>query len=85
MTNPSHPTPSSCNPAELLACPFCGKTNTLELITAEELANEGEDDPEPWQHPPSWAVICDASQPRGPGGCGGTGGFMPSEDEAVSA
>lgn len=69
----------------LTACPFCGKTDTLILTTAEELANEGEDDPAPWEHSPSWAVICDASKPRGPGGCGAQGGFMPAEAEAIAA
>jgi hypothetical protein len=70
---------------ELKPCPFCGKTNALKLTTAEELANEGEDDPMPWDHSPSWAVICDASKPLGPGGCGASGGFFPTEDDAIAA
>lgn len=69
--------------ADLQPCPFCGKTRALKLTTAEELANEGEDDPLPWQHSESWAVICDGSKPLGPGGCGASGGFMPSQVQAV--
>lgn len=76
MTNEEH---------KLENCPFCGKADTLRLTTAEELANEGEDDPAPWEHSPSWTVICDAARPRGPGGCGASGGFMPSEEEAIAA
>lgn len=69
----------------LKPCPHCGLAHTLELTTAQELAEEGEDDPEPWMQSDSWAVICDASRPSGPGGCGASGGFYPSEAEAVEA
>jgi hypothetical protein len=69
----------------LKCCPFCGKWQTLKLTTAQELAVEGEDEPEPWIHSDSWAVICDASRPKGPGGCGASGGFFPSDDQAVAA
>ena len=67
----------------LKCCPFCGQGHTLKLTTAQEIAEEGEDDPEPWMHSDSWAVICDASKPGGPGGCGANGGFAPTEHEAV--
>ncbi len=69
--------------AALLPCPFCGLTHALKVVSAEELANEGDDDAEPWMHSPSFAVVCDASRPDGPGGCGSQGGFKPTEAEAV--
>ena len=69
----------------LLPCPFCGQAHTMKLTTAQELAEEGEDDPEPWMHSDSFGVLCDASRPGGPGGCGASGGFFPSEREAVDA
>lgn len=69
----------------LKPCPHCGLLHTLKLTTAQELAEEGEDDPEPWMHSDSWAVICDMSRPNGPGGCGASGGFYPSEAEAIEA
>lgn len=69
----------------LLPCPFCGKAHTMKLTTAQELAEEGEDDPEPWMHSDSFGVLCDASHPGGPGGCGASSGFFPSEREAVEA
>lgn len=67
----------------LKPCPFCELHHSLKLTTAEELANEGEDDPEPWTHSDSFAVICDASRPNGPGGCGASGGFKPTAIEAI--
>ncbi len=70
----------------LKACPFCGKQHTLKLTTAQELAEEdGDYDGEFWEHSDSWAVMCDAHRPGGPGGCGASGGFKPSEIEAVQA
>ena len=69
----------------LKCCPFCGKAFTLKLTTAQQLAEEGQDEPEPWLHSEAWAVICDASRPNGPGGCGASGGFFPTEHDAVRA
>ena len=68
---------------QLKCCPFCGHAHALKLTTAQELAEDGEVDPEPWMHSDSWAVMCDASSPNGPGGCGASGGFFPTEAEAV--
>ncbi len=69
----------------LKPCPFCGNLAALKLTTAQELEEEGDDDPGYWEHSDSWAVICDASRPNGPGGCGASGGFFPSEEEAMTA
>jgi hypothetical protein len=70
----------------MMRCPFCGKAHALKLMTAQELAEQDIDyDGEFWGHSDSWAVMCDASRPNGPGGCGASGGFFPSEAEAVAA
>jgi len=67
------------------ACPFCGKYTTLKLMTAQALSEEGDDDPPPWEHSESWAVLCDGSKPGGPGGCGASGGYYPTTHQAVQA
>lgn len=67
---------------EALPCPFCGKQHTLQVISGQELMGE---DQEFWQHSESFGVVCDASTPDGKGGCGATGGFKPTEDEAIEA
>ena len=67
---------------EVLPCPFCGKQHTLQVISGQELMGE---DQEFWQHSESFGVVCDASTPDGKGGCGATGGFKPTEDEAIEA
>ncbi len=68
---------------ELKSCPFCGQQAALKLITAQELAEEGDDDPGPWIEAQCWAVICDGSRPKGPGGCGACGGFAETTEKAV--
>lgn len=66
-------------------CPFCGATHTLKITTAQALAEEDSAyDGEFWEHSDSFAVMCDASKPGGPGGCGASGGFAPSEAEAIA-
>ena len=65
-----------------LPCPFCGKQQTLQVISGQELMGE---DQEFWQHSDSFGVVCDASSPDGKGGCGAMGGFKPTEDEAIEA
>lgn len=67
---------------EALPCPFCGKQQTLQVISGQELMGE---DQEFWQHSDSFGVVCDASSPDGKGGCGAMGGFKPTEDEAIEA
>ena len=63
-----------------LPCPFCGKVETLEIITGAELMD---DDQECWQHSFSFAVICNAANPGGRGGCGAMGGFSATEAGAT--
>lgn len=70
----------------LKPCPFCGKTGPAKITTAQELAEQDSDyDGEFWDHSDSYAVICNASRPNGPGGCGASGGFKPTEAEAIEA
>jgi hypothetical protein len=64
----------------LAQCPFCGKTETLLVVSGRELMD---DEQEYWQHSESFGVVCDASKPGGKGGCGAMGGFMPTEADAV--
>ena len=70
----------------LKLCPFCGKHNTLTLTSSQELAaQDSKYDDEVWEHSDSWAVMCDAHRPGGPGGCGASGGFFATDAEAVAA
>jgi len=67
-------------------CPFCGKGSALKLITSQALAEQDSGyDNEFWGHSESWVMLCDASQPDGFGGCGGSSGFFPTTREAVEA
>ena len=68
--------------AELLPCPFCGKHQTLEVITGRELMDE---DQEYWTHSDSFAVICSAAKPDGKGGCGAAGGFQATKEAAIAS
>jgi hypothetical protein len=69
---------------ELKPCPFCGHSTAPHITTAEELFRDEDDDDE-WPHSESFAIICNASKPKGPGGCGASGGFFPSERLAIEA
>jgi hypothetical protein len=60
-------------------CPHCGKSVAC-VVTAAQM---WPDDPEASDS--SYAVFCDAQRPRGPGGCGASGGFFPTEAEAIAA
>lgn len=77
------PIPPASERERLLPCPFCGLVRSLKVVSAEELASEGDDDPDPWEHSDSYAVVCDASRPDGPGGCGAQGGFKLTVTEAI--
>ena len=65
---------------ELKACPMCGKSVAV-VTTSAEMWPDYEDD----GCADSFAVMCDASAPNGPGGCGASGGFAPTEAKAIAA
>lgn len=69
---------------ELKPCPFCGQQKTLILIPASQYHADDEDDGYSYSHSETYAVMCDASSPGGPGGCGASSGFKPTEAEAVT-
>jgi Restriction alleviation protein Lar len=69
----------------LKPCPFCGATKPLHVTSAAALNCEDEEEFNSWPHSDSYAVMCDATKPRGPGGCGASGGFFPTEDDAIAA
>jgi hypothetical protein len=71
--------------AELLPCPFCGKSSALKVISASELFRDDDDEDDFYQHSESWAVVCSAKSPDGPGGCGAGSGFKPSPEAAIEA
>lgn len=68
----------------LKSCPFCGQSHTLKITAASELFAD-EDEEVPYMHSETYAVICDASKPKGPGGRGGQAGFHDTEAEAIEA
>jgi len=75
------------NKEQFARCPFCGKSETLTIGKASDAFSEPDDcgDPMPYMHTESYSVICDASKPDGPGGCGASGGYKLTEDEAIAA
>lgn len=64
----------------LLPCPFCKHETAPIVTTADDLWPDHEDE----GNAPSFAVMCNAERPDGPGGCGASGGFRPSEAEAIA-
>lgn len=69
----------------LKPCPFCGKAHTLKISTASAVLWDEEEQGYPYPHSESYTVACDASKPGGPGGCGATSGYFPTEGEAVAS
>jgi len=69
--------------AELLPCPFCGKTHTLIVGAASEAWDADENGPYP--HTETYAIFCDASTDGGKGGCGGSGGYFVTKEDAIDA
>lgn len=55
---------------ELKPCPFCGKTEHLEIVKREDS-----------KHPKHYFATCDITS----GGCGGIGGYRFSKQEAIEA
>ena len=55
---------------ELKPCPFCGKSEHLEILKIEDS-----------KHPKHYKVTCDITS----GGCGGIGGYRFSNQEAIEA
>lgn len=74
----AQPAPSS----GLAPCPFCSHTTAPKPWTYREMVGE-----DYWDdgNADSFAVVCDAEKPDGPGGCGGSGGFFPTEEAAIAA
>ena len=68
---------------ELKPCPFCDRTDALKVVSASEFWDEENEGPYP--HSDSWAVVCDATHPGGPGGCGAQAGFRPNKEGAIAA
>lgn len=65
----------------LTACPFCGKGHAAVLVSSNDMLRE---DDEPYDTE-TFAVLCDASSPGGPGGCGASGGYFHTKAQAVAA
>lgn len=69
---------------QLKPCPFCDRTDALRLVAASQEWDE--DYFGLYPHSESWHVVCDASQPTGPGGCGAqSGASLEGLDAAVKA
>ena len=78
------PTAKSVLSAEgLLPCPFCGKAGPVELVDADTFRCLLPFDDEASSPPLYWAVFCDAGKPRGMGGCGASGGFAATKEDAA--
>ena len=66
-----------------LPCPFCGKAETVEVVDSDTFSNLLPWDDDALGNPLYWAVICSAGHPDGKGGCGASGGFYMTKDEAI--
>lgn len=76
------PSSQSAPSSGLAPCPFCSHTTAPKPWTYREMVGE-----DYWDdgNADSFAVVCDAEKPDGPGGCGGSGGFFPTEEAAIAA
>lgn len=68
---------------DLLPCPFCGKAHTAAIGRASDLLWDEENEG-PYPHTDTFAVVCNASKPNGPGGCGASGGYSPTKAKAIA-
>jgi len=59
----------------LLPCPFCGKTESVQVCTASEILGDEFDS----SNYESYSGICDSSI----GGCGANGGYADTKREAA--
>lgn len=69
---------------KLQPCPHCGSAKAPMFWNNEE-ARADDCECEDAGNAESFAVVCDASNPGGRGGCGASGGFKPTEREAADA
>ena len=77
----NHGSPKSHQVPRLQSCPFCGSTAAPRMQDSEEFYGELWED----INAVCFQVVCDASSPNGPGGCGGSGGFFEKPSEAIAA
>jgi hypothetical protein len=68
---------------ELSPCPFCGSSKAPLFWNSDDMNDP--DSADYGTHSLAFAVVCDASTPRGRGGCGGSGGFKVSVHLAADA
>ena len=73
------PQPGNTPTLELLPCPFCGKNATGRVSSSYDIFDHDDGSGE------NFAVFCDASNPHGLGGCGASGGFFDTKEQAISA
>lgn len=69
---------------ELVPCPFCGRSDTLiENWASSETEFFGFE----WDraNDDTVHIVCDASHPNGPGGCGASAGYRLTVEEARTA
>ncbi len=58
-------------------CPCCGKQETVKIVRSSDDENFD------FSHDDYYAIFCDASKPFGPSGCGASGGYRATLDEAI--
>ncbi len=72
------------NPKALAPCPFCGHASSPKLTDSREFQDDIDgcfDE----TNDVCYAIVCDASKPGGPGGCGGMSRFASKPEQAIAA